>query len=100
MGTTGARNGWRIDSATTAFVVGSGDVIKGLDEGVVGMRANDRRRLLIPPGLGYIKKDDQPIPKGFAEFQRFKNIYLNVNRPFIPDVVFDVTVLRVRPQRS
>ena len=51
-------NGTKFDSSKDrndpfVFPLGAGQVIKGWDEGVQGMKVGGKRKLTIPPGLGY-----------------------------------------------
>ncbi|OGO60105.1 MAG: peptidylprolyl isomerase [Chloroflexi bacterium RBG_19FT_COMBO_49_13] len=60
-------DGTKFDSSidrgqTFDFTIGAGNVIAGWDEGVVGMRVNGTRLLVIPPSIGYGSSGNGSIP--------------------------------------
>ncbi len=54
------------DSEPLKFKVGSGEVISGLDEGIIGMKVGEEKEIIIPPEKAYGYRRDEliiPVPK-------------------------------------
>ena len=54
----GGKKGKKFDSSVdrkepTTFTLGAGQMIKGFDEGYLGMKIGGKRELIVPPSLGY-----------------------------------------------
>jgi FKBP-type peptidyl-prolyl cis-trans isomerase FkpA len=47
------KHGARFDGGQYSFVLGTGRVIAGWDQGLLGMKVGGQRTLIIPPSLGY-----------------------------------------------
>ena len=73
--------GLRIDSATTAaplkFKLGTGAVIPGWDQGLLGAKASMARSLIIPASLAYGAKGTAAVPPNAALVFDIKVISIN-----------------------
>lgn len=66
------------ESAPFSFRVGGGEVIEAWDIGVIGMRPGGRRKLVIPPAMGYGSEGFSVIPPNAT-------------------LVFEIELLEIRP---
>ncbi len=98
-------NGTIFDNGTVKFTVGSGQMIKGFDKGVVGMKIGESKDLVIPPKDGYGLPEAVPkvIPQEIL-VSTFKAIfnntepvkgkeYTNLNSLPWPAKVIDVKII-------
>eukprot|EP00939_MAST-03C_sp_MAST-3C-sp1_P000684 g684.t1 len=74
--------GAMFDKGILTFTLGAGEVIKGFDIGIVGMRPSGVRRILIPSMLGYGARGAPPQIPPYA------------------DLIFEVTLVRIGSRRA
>jgi hypothetical protein len=55
-------SGTKVDSGVVAIRIGGGGVIRGLELAIPGMRAGGKRKLVLPPGLGYGADGTETVP--------------------------------------
>lgn len=71
------------------FTLGQGYVIKGWEQGVVGMKVGGKRTLVIPPSLAYGPQGSGPIPPNATltfEIELLK-VEKDLPQPVMPDFV-------------
>lgn len=66
-GLLGARGEDRTDYGPLSFTVGEGEVIEGLDESLVGLKAGEETTVTVPPAKGYGEFDADRIREYDAE---------------------------------
>lgn len=98
-----------LDDEPYRLTMGQNEMIDGLEEGLLGMKAGGKRRLIIPSSIGYRDKSRAPIPRSFGQRQRLFGTVLNENRrqqeasglgdgnDVAGVVALDVALISVRP---
>ena len=66
-----------------------GSLIAGLDELLTGMQPGEKRRALVPPALGYVRKGMEPQPPDFGQKRQ---VEAHSNEP----LVFEVKLIKTR----
>lgn len=74
---------------------GNGKMIPGLDEGIHTLKVGGKRRLIIPPKLGYIESGLGPMPAYPWDRQRLNGLLSEMIAQRGGDLIFDVELLSV-----
>ncbi|XP_042391050.1 peptidyl-prolyl cis-trans isomerase FKBP16-1, chloroplastic-like isoform X2 [Zingiber officinale] len=76
------------ESSPVVLPLDGKQIIEGLKDVIVGMKAGGKRRALIPPNVGYINENLKPIPD---EFGPRRSLLSHASEP----LVFEVQLLKV-----
>ncbi|MFN3528192.1 MAG: FKBP-type peptidyl-prolyl cis-trans isomerase, partial [Candidatus Altarchaeaceae archaeon] len=71
------KNGTIFDNGTISFIVGSGEIIKGFEEGIIGMKVNESKSFVVPPekGFGTLENLDSFPRFVVVSMETFKNVF-------------------------
>lgn len=70
-------------------VLGNDELIPGLERGLLGLRRGGKRRLVVPPALGFVRDGLRPRPPNYGARRQ---IAVHAKEPFL----FEVSVLDVK----
>jgi hypothetical protein len=79
---------------------GNGRIIPGLDEGIHTMTAGSKRRIIIPPKLGYIAPGLGPLPPGPFNRNKLNDLLDEMIVRKGGTLVFEVSLLGVRTDEA
>jgi len=74
---------------------GNGRIIPGLDEGLHTLKVGGKRRLIIPPKLGYITSGLGPLPSGFLARRKLNSLIDQMIEKQGGQVIFEIEMLGV-----
>jgi len=88
------------DSVPFIFTVGDGSAIRGVDEGIRGMKEGGTRRLIIPVNMAYVDGVDDgkpgPLPVGFGPRQQIRRV-MGVRKDVPGEYIFlEIQLTKVR----
>jgi len=80
-----------------AFITkhGNGRLIPGLDEGLHTLKVGGKRRLIIPPKLGYVAGGLGPLPSGFLGREKLNSLIDQMIAKQGGQIIFEIEMLGV-----
>jgi len=97
------RYGWNYqkEPLEADYMLDDARLIAGFREGVSGMRVHGKRRLFIPPKLGYRTAKELPQPSDFGDKRRLETSVANKRRTIVDGqgdgghVLIDVELVKI-----
>jgi len=74
---------------------GNGRLVPGLDEGLHTLKVGGKRRLIIPPKLGYIRGGLGPLPSGFLGRRKLNSLLDQMIEKQGGQIIFEIEMLGV-----